>query len=117
MDQAMKKVSEIGIIPVINIEDEADASPLAQALRDGGIPAIEVTLRSAKAINAIALIKRAYPDMVVSAGTVLTTEQVDLARNAGADFVVTPGYNPKTVAYCNANYSGLCNRFGSRSRD
>jgi 2-dehydro-3-deoxyphosphogluconate aldolase/(4S)-4-hydroxy-2-oxoglutarate aldolase len=100
MDQAIKKVSEIGILPVINIEDEADALPLAKALRDGGIPAIEVTLRSPKAIKAIGLIKQAYPDMVVAAGTVLQTGQVDQAREAGADYVVAPGYNPRTVAYC-----------------
>jgi 2-dehydro-3-deoxyphosphogluconate aldolase/(4S)-4-hydroxy-2-oxoglutarate aldolase len=102
MNNAIKKISEIGILPVINIEEEAKALPLAKAFRDGGIPAIEVTLRSEKAITAIALIKQAFPDMVVAAGTVLTKEQVDLAREVGVDFVVTPGHNTKTVAYCNS---------------
>ena len=89
----------IGIIPVIKIEDPADAVPLAKALIDGGLPAAEITFRTKCAAEAIKNITSAFPDMFVGAGTVLTTEQVDAAVAAGSKFIVSPGLNTKVTAY------------------
>ncbi len=100
MNDVLKRIGEIGIIPVIKIEDAEKAVPLANALMKGGLPAAEVTFRTAAAADAIANIAKALPDMLVGAGTVLTTEQVDKAIEAGAKFIVSPGFNPKIVKYC-----------------
>ncbi len=100
MNDVLKRIGEIGIIPVIKIEDAEKAVPLANALMNGGLPAAEVTFRTAAAADAIANIAKALPDMLVGAGTVLTTEQVDKAIEAGAKFIVSPGFNPKIVKYC-----------------
>lgn len=89
-----------GIVPVIAIKDANKAVPLAKALIEGGIPCAEVTFRTAAAEDAIRNITEAFPDMLVGAGTVLTTEQVDRAIGAGAKFIVSPGLNPKVVKYC-----------------
>ena len=96
----MKQLSLIGIVPVIAINDAADAVPLAQALIDGGLPCAEVTFRTAAAADAIKNMVDAFPEMVVGAGTVLTCEQVDRAVAAGAKFIVSPGLNPTTVKHC-----------------
>ncbi len=90
----------IGLIPVIKIENADDAVPLAKALIDGGLPAAEITFRTKCAAEAISNITKAFPDMMVGAGTVLTTEQADAAAAAGARFVVSPGLNPKVVSHC-----------------
>lgn len=96
-----KRVEEIGIVPVIKLnKPERDAVPLAKALTDGGVPVAEVTFRAAGADKAIALMKKACPDMLLGAGTVLTTEQVDKAIAAGAEFIVSPGFDSELVAYC-----------------
>lgn len=95
-----KKIKEIGIIPVINIKDPAKGVPLAKALTAGGIPVIEITLRSSTALESIKNIRAAYPDLLLGAGTVLRTDQVDAAMEAGADFIVSPGLNPATVRHC-----------------
>jgi 2-dehydro-3-deoxyphosphogluconate aldolase/(4S)-4-hydroxy-2-oxoglutarate aldolase len=87
------------LIPVIKIENPDDAVPLAKALIDGGLPAAEITFRTACAAEAIKNITEAYPEMLVGAGTVLTTEQVDAAIAAGSKFIVSPGLNPKVTAY------------------
>ena len=94
------EIQSYGLIPVIKIEDPAQAEPLAKALCDGGLPAAEVTFRTAAAKEAIARMTKAFPDMLVGAGTVLTTKQVDEAVEAGAKFIVSPGLNPKVVSYC-----------------
>ena len=96
----MKQLSKIGIVPVIAINDAADAVPLAKALIEGGLPCAEVTFRTAAAADAIKAMADAFPEMVVGAGTILTTEQVDRAVAAGAKFIVSPGLNPTTVKYC-----------------
>ena len=96
----IKELSLIGIVPVIKIDDARDAAPLAKALMDGGLPCAEVTFRTAAAKDAIAIIAREYPDMIVGAGTVLTKAQVDDAIEAGAKFIVSPGFNPEIVKYC-----------------
>lgn len=89
-----------GIVPVIKLENTADAVPLAKALIDGGISCAEVTFRAAGADKVIADMVKAYPEMLVGAGTVLTTEQVDKAVEAGAKFCVAPGLNAKVVKHC-----------------
>ncbi len=100
MHDVLKKISAIGIVPVIKIEDTDKAVPLAKALCDGGLPCAEITFRAAGADVAIKAIADALPEMLVGAGTVLTTEQVDRAVAAGAKFIVSPGLNPKVVKYC-----------------
>lgn len=99
----MSMISElysIGLIPVIKIENPDDAVPLAKALIDGGLPAAEITFRTACAAEAIKNITEAFPEMLVGAGTVLTCEQVDAAIAAGSKFLVSPGLNPKVTSYC-----------------
>ena len=100
MDAMIKELYSIGLIPVIKIEDPADAVPLAKALIDGGLPAAEITFRTKCAAEAIKNITDAFPEMLVGAGTVLTTEQVDAAIAAGSKFLVSPGLNPKVTSYC-----------------
>jgi len=100
MHEVLKKLHELKIIPVVKIEDVEKAVPLAKALSQGGLPCAEITFRTAQAEEAIRRIADALPDMLVGAGTVLTTEQADRAVAAGAKFIVTPGFNPKVVDYC-----------------
>ncbi len=99
IDQIKSELHRIGIIPVVVIDNAEDAVPLAEALMKGGLPAAEVTFRTAAASDAIRKIKESFPEMLVGAGTVLTKEQVDSAANAGAEFLVSPGFNPDTVKY------------------
>ncbi len=100
MNEILKKISLIGIVPVVKINDAEKAVPLAKALSDGGIPTAEITFRTEQAEEAIARITKEVPDMLVGAGTVLTTEQADRAINAGAKFIVSPGLNPRVVEHC-----------------
>ena len=99
-NEMISELYSIGLIPVIKIENPDDALPLAKALIDGGLPAAEITFRTKCAAEAIKNITEAYPEMLVGAGTVLTTEQVDAAIAAGSKFIVSPGLNPKVVSYC-----------------
>lgn len=91
---------QTGILPVINIPEVSLAADVARAIRLGGINSIEVTLRSSDSLESIKAIKKAFPDMCVGAGTVLSTDTGDAALNAGADFIVCPGYDDKIVDYC-----------------
>lgn len=100
MNDVLKKIGAIGIVPVVKIDDAKDAVPLAKALCDGGLPCAEITFRTSAAEEAIRKIHEAFPQMLLGAGTVLTTEQVDRAIGAGATFIVSPGLNPKVVKYC-----------------
>lgn len=100
MNEMLSKIQKMGIVPVIKLDDAKDAVPLAKALVEGGLPCAEITFRTAAAEESIRLMRQAYPDMLIGAGTVLTTEQVDKAINAGATFIVSPGLNPKVVRYC-----------------
>lgn len=95
----ISELYSIGLIPVIKIENPDDAVPLAKALIDGGLPAAEITFRTKCAAEAIKNITETYPEMLVGAGTVLTTDQVDAAIAAGSKFLVSPGLNPKVTAY------------------
>ena len=100
MNKVLEEISKIGIVPVIALDHVEDAAPLAKALCDGGLPCAEVTFRTAAAEESIRIMAEQFPEMLVGAGTVLTTEQVDRAVNAGAKFIVSPGLNPKVVKYC-----------------
>lgn len=100
MNEILEKISKIGIVPVVVLDDAKDAVGLADALCKGGLPCAEVTFRTAAAEEAIKNMVEAHPEMMVGAGTVLTTEQVDRAVGAGAKFIVAPGFNPNIVKYC-----------------
>lgn len=97
MHPVLVKIGEIGVVPVIAISDVEKAVSLAKALRAGGIPCAEITFRTAEGEEAIRRISKELPDVLVGAGTVLTIDQVDRAADAGAKFIVTPGFNPKVV--------------------
>ena len=100
MNPIIEQISRIGIVPVIALEDAKDAAPLAKALQRGGIGCAEVTFRTKAAQEAIRIMTKECPEMLVGAGTVLNAQQVDQAVEAGAKFIVSPGLNPATVSYC-----------------
>jgi 2-dehydro-3-deoxyphosphogluconate aldolase/(4S)-4-hydroxy-2-oxoglutarate aldolase len=96
------RLSGFGVVPVIALDDAAAALPLADALADGGLPVAEITFRTPAARDAIAEIARHRPDMLVGAGTVIETAQVDAARAAGATFALAPGTNTTILAHAAA---------------
>ena len=96
----IQKFASLGIVPVIKLNDPADAVPLCRALAKGGLPVAEITVRTAAAEESIRRVAKELPDVLVGAGTVLTVEQADKAMNAGAQFIVTPGFNPEVVGHC-----------------
>ena len=100
MDDVLKKIEDYGIVPVVRIEKAGDAVPLAAALCEGGLPLAEITFRTAAAEAAIRTLTEKAPELIVGAGTVLTTEQAGAAIGAGARFIVSPGFNPKIVSFC-----------------
>ena len=100
MNEILKQISDIGIVPVVVINDAKDALSLAEALIDGGLPCAEVTFRTPAAEEAIRLMSENFPEMLVGAGTVLTPEQADRAMKAGAKFLVSPGLNTEVVKHC-----------------
>ena len=100
MENMIEEFQKLGVVPVVVLEDEKDALPLAAALVKGGLPCAEVTFRTEAAAESIRLMSEKYPEMLVGAGTVLTTEQVDFAVEAGVRFIVSPGFDPEIVDYC-----------------
>ena len=104
----IETLGKAGIIPVIVIEDEAQAVPLARALVTGGLPVLEVTFRTKAAAGAIAAIRREVPEAVVGAGTLLTVEQLQAAKAAGATFGVAPGFDPAVVTAAKAEGLPFC---------
>ena len=100
MNEILNQIHETGIIPVVVLDNSEDAGPLAKALRQGGLPCAEITFRTNAAEESIGIMSAEFPDILVGAGTVLTTEQVDRAVAAGARFIVSPGLNPAVVEYC-----------------
>lgn len=100
MQDILRAIQIAGVFPVVEIHRIEDAVPVAKALRDGGIAAMEITLRTPVACEAIQAVLKAFPDMLVGAGTVLTPQQVGEVKAAGARFVVTPGFNPQVVSHC-----------------
>ena len=112
MAEMVARLRELKVIPILVIDDPDHAEPVARAIADGGLPCAEVTFRTAAAAEAIRRIADGFPDMLVGAGTVLSPDQVDAARDAGARFIVTPGLNPRVVERCQALdvpvYPGVC---------
>lgn len=104
----LEKLSLAGLVPVIKVDDAQDAVPLCKALADGGLPVAEITFRTAAAEEAIRLVHEQLPNVILCAGTVLTTEQVDRAVNAGAAAIVSPGLNPEVVKYCLSKGIPVC---------
>lgn len=97
MAEVLDRIGDDAIVPVVVIEDPADAPALLGALSDGGLPVAEFTFRTAAAVDAIRAACRAFPDALVGAGTVTTTDQVDAAVDAGAHFIVSPGIDERVV--------------------
>jgi len=104
----IETLGKAGIIPVIVIDDEAQAVPLARALVKGGLPVLEVTFRTKAAAAAIAAIRREVTEAVVGAGTLLTVEQLRAAKAAGAVFGVAPGFDPVIMAEAKAQGLPFC---------
>lgn len=100
MNEVLVQLGKIGIVPVIALDKASDAVALGKALCEGGLACAEVTFRTAAAEESIRILTKELPNMLVGAGTVLTTEQVDRAVAAGAKFIVSPGFNPRVVGYC-----------------
>lgn len=108
MDACINELYRIGIVPVVALEDAADALPLGAALKKGGVSAIEVTFRTAAAADAIRLLSREMPELLVGAGTVITKAQADAAIEAGAKFIVSPGFQPELVSYVLSKGVPMC---------
>ena len=103
MNQILEQLGIYGIVPVVVLQDAAKAEPLAEALCKGGLACAEVTFRTDAAEESIRIMSEKFPEMLVGAGTVLTTEQADRAVKAGAKFIVSPGLNPEVVKWCQAH--------------
>ncbi|WP_147106478.1 bifunctional 4-hydroxy-2-oxoglutarate aldolase/2-dehydro-3-deoxy-phosphogluconate aldolase [Nesterenkonia populi] len=101
----LDRLSAVGVIPVIALDDAAQAAPLAEALAEGGLPAAEITFRTDAAAEAIAAAVQARPDVLVGAGTVVAAEQVDAAADAGAQYIVSPGTSARVIE--RAQHRGL----------
>jgi 2-dehydro-3-deoxyphosphogluconate aldolase/(4S)-4-hydroxy-2-oxoglutarate aldolase len=100
MNAILKNIELLGVIPVAIVEDENKAVPLAKALSENGLPVIEVTLRTHTAVRVVELIAKDFPDMLVGAGTVLTVDDAQTVIDAGARFIVSPGFSTKIVEHC-----------------
>ena len=103
MDEVLKKIGELRLVPVVKIEDSRNSVSLGRALKDGNLPIAEITYRTNAAEEAIRILAAELPEILVGAGTVLTIDQVKSAVGAGARFIVAPGFNPKVVDYCIAH--------------
>lgn len=99
----MARIGDRKLVPVVKIDQAADALPLGRALAAGGLPVAEITFRTDAAEAAIRILSREMPGLLVGAGTVLSVDNVKRAVDAGARFMVAPGFNPKVVDYCLAN--------------
>jgi 2-dehydro-3-deoxyphosphogluconate aldolase/(4S)-4-hydroxy-2-oxoglutarate aldolase len=104
MNEILKKIGELGIVPVVKIEKAEDAIPLGKALIKGDLPIAEITFRTSAAEDSIKALTDELPELLVGAGTVLTVEQAKKAVAAGAKFIVSPGFNTKVVDYCLENH-------------
>lgn len=100
MSELEKKIEGLGVVPVVAIEDASDAPALGKALMAGGLPCAEITFRTAAARESIGKLATQFPEMLVGAGTVLTVEQAQQAVEAGARFLVTPGFDETVVRWC-----------------
>ena len=100
MLQKIQAIGHLALLPVVQIEHARDAINLGRALLEGGLPCAEITFRTAAAEEAIQSIAASLPEIILGAGTVLTTTQAEAAVSAGAQFIVSPGFNPKVVDWC-----------------
>lgn len=100
MSSIKEQLKALKVIPVIAIDKAEDIIPLGKVLAENGLPAAEITFRSAAAAEAIRLLRETQPDMLIGAGTVLNRQQAIVAKEAGATFIVSPGFNPNTVKAC-----------------
>lgn len=100
MNEVLEKIGALRLIPVVKIENSKDAVPLGLALLEGRLPIAEITFRTAAAEGAIRALTAELPELLVGAGTVLSVDQVKSAVDAGARFMVAPGFNPAVVDYC-----------------
>lgn len=111
-DAVNDRLRRLQVVPVVVIRDSERAVPMARALAEGGLPCAEITFRTAGAPEALRRIAAEVPDVFVGAGTVLSPEQAALARDCGAKFIVSPGFNPRVVDYCQEQglpvYPGVC---------
>jgi 2-dehydro-3-deoxyphosphogluconate aldolase/(4S)-4-hydroxy-2-oxoglutarate aldolase len=105
VNDILKKLSHIGIIPVVVIDDAESATPLAQALTEAGLPTMEITFRTSAAQDAVRYVAKSFPSMLLGAGTVLTVEQAKAALDCGAKYIVSPGLNRSVVEYCSEHNS------------
>jgi 2-dehydro-3-deoxyphosphogluconate aldolase/(4S)-4-hydroxy-2-oxoglutarate aldolase len=113
MSEALaRQLERFGIVPVIVIDNAESAVPLTKALVEGGLPCVEVTFRTAAAEDSIRRIAGSCPEVLVGAGTVIRVDQAERAINAGARFIVAPGFNPRVVDYCQSRamavFPGVC---------
>lgn len=112
MGEILERLRSLRLVPVVVIDDPDAAVPLARALVEGGLPCAEITFRTAAAAEAIRRIAGEVPEMLVGAGTVLRPDQADAAVQAGARFIVSPGFNPRVAGHCQANgipiFPGVC---------
>lgn len=111
-ETVVEQLKRVRLVPVIVIDDPANAVPLGQALTDGGLPCAEVTFRTPRAAEALARISAECPNLLAGAGTVLSPDQAARARQAGAQFIVAPGFSPAVVDYCREHdipvFPGVC---------
>ena len=103
MNEVLMQIRKTGIVPVVVLDDAKDAKGLGQALIEGGLPCAEVTFRTAAAEEAIRIMSKEFPELLVGAGTVLTMDQAKRALDAGAKFMVSPGFDPQIVDFCLEN--------------
>ncbi len=103
MEEILKRLFNVGVVPVVVLDKAEDAVPSAKALLAGGVDVIEITFRTAAAADSIAAVASQCPDMLVGAGTIITLEQCKKAVDCGAKFIVSPGYNDEVVAWCVEN--------------
>ncbi len=99
MDELLRSIGAIGLVPVIKLEDPAKAAELGKALMDGNLPVAEITFRTKTAAESIKILRRQFPSLIVGAGTIITLDQAQAALDAGASFAVTPGFNPAIVEF------------------
>jgi len=104
----LEKIEQLKVVPVAVIEDAEDAIPLGNTLMNAGLPIVEITFRTKAAAESISTLRKELPELLVGAGTVLTTTQVKDAVDAGVEFIVTPGFNPTVVDYCVDNDISIC---------
>jgi 2-dehydro-3-deoxyphosphogluconate aldolase/(4S)-4-hydroxy-2-oxoglutarate aldolase len=100
MNVILERIGALRLVPVVKIESSKDAAPLGQALLEAGLPIVEITFRTAAAERAIRALTAELPELLVGAGTVLSVDQIKSASDAGARFMVAPGFNPTVVDYC-----------------